>query len=99
MMIQNFQELLVLIKQCENQINGIQSDIKYAEWKSDYKKIAQLEAKALLLQIRIMDYIKVYKAKIENNYLETRIFGSKLSILENHYQTINTTYERNNLLR
>lgn len=98
-MIHNFQELLVLIKQCENQINDIQSDIKYAEWKSDYKKIARLEAKQLLLQIRIKEYIKVYKAKIENNYLETRIFGSKLSILENHYQITNSSYERNNLLR
>lgn len=98
-MIHNFQELLVLIKQCENQINDIQSDIKYAEWKSDYKKIARLEAKQLLLQIRIKEYIKVYKAKIENNYLETRIFGSKLNVLENHYQITNSSYERNNLLR
>lgn len=98
-MIQNFQELLVLIKQCEIQINEIQSNIKYSEWKSDYKKIAQLEAKTLLLQIRIMEYINTYKSRIQNNYLETRIFGSKLSVLENHYQILDSSYERNNLLR
>ena len=98
-MITNFQKLLILINHCENQIDEIQSDIKYAEWKSDFKKIARLEAKQLLLQIRIKEYINAYKSRIQNNYLETRIFGFKLTMLENHYQTTNSTYERNNLLR
>lgn len=98
-MINNFQKLLILINHCENQIDEIRSDIIYAEWKSDFKKIARLEAKQLLLQIRIKEYINAYKIRIQNNYLETRIFGIKLTMLENHYQTINTAYERNNLLR
>jgi len=98
-MIHNFKELLILINHCENQINDIQSDIKYAEWKSDYKRIAQLEAELLLLRIRILEYISAYKTRIKNNYLETRIFGSKLRVLENHYQILNVSYERNNLLR
>lgn len=97
-MITNFQKLLILINHCEAQIDTIRYEIKYAEWKSDFKKIARLEAKQLLLQIRIKEYINAYKNRIQNNYLETRIFGIKLAILENHYQITNI-YERNNLLR
>lgn len=98
-MINNFQKLLILINHCENQIDTIRYEIKYAEWKSEFKKIAQLEAKLLLLQIRIKEYINAYKSRIQNNYLETRIFGIKLTMIENHYQLVNNTYERNNLLR
>ncbi|CAM4276372.1 hypothetical protein [Flavobacterium terrigena] len=85
-MIHNFQELLILVNHCNNQIVSLKAEIKYAEWKSDFKKIAELGAKETLLQIKIKEYINTYKSKIENNYLESRIFGSKLSILENHYQ-------------
>ena len=85
-MIHNFKELLILVNYCNDQIDNLKAEIKYAEWKSDFKKIAELEAKEILLQIRIKEYINTYKCKIENNYLECRIFGSKLSVLENHYQ-------------
>lgn len=98
-MINNFQTLMILIHFCENQIKNIKSEIWYAEWKSDFKKIAQLEAKIILLQTRIVGYIEAYKSKIKNNHLEIKIFGSKLEFLENHYQKTSLKHERNNLLR
>lgn len=85
-MINNFQKLLILINHCENQIDNIRYQIKCAAWQSDFDKVAQLEVKELLLQIRIKEYIKAYKTKIENKHLENRIFGSKLAVLESHYQ-------------
>lgn len=84
-MINNFKTLMILINYCENQIVTINSEIKYAEWKLDFKKIARLEAKIKLIQLRIVGYIDAYKSKIKNNHLENRIFGSKLEFLENHY--------------
>ncbi len=98
-MIHNFQELLILVNHCSNQIDSLKSEIKYAEWKSDFKKIAELEAKKISLQKRIKKYINTYKSKIENNYLESRIFENRLTILENICQLKNKSHEGNNLLR
>lgn len=86
-MIKNFNELLFLIKSCENQIDKINRSIKYAESLSQFKEIPLLEKKLLLQQLKIEEYIKEYKAKTANNYLESVLYGKKLDILEN-YQLI-----------
>jgi len=84
-MIHNFQELVILIDCCEAQIAEIKSEINYYVWKSDFKSVVALEAKEMLLQKRIQDYIQEYKAKVKNEHLEFKIYGSMLEELEKLY--------------
>lgn len=84
-MINNFKELVILIDRCEAQIAEIKSEINYYVWKSDFKKVVALEAKEILIQKRIQDYIQEYKAKVKNEHLEFKIFGSMLEVLEKMY--------------
>lgn len=84
-MIHNFQELVVLIDCCEAQIAEIKSEINYRVWKFDFQRVVALEAKECLIRERIQKYIQAYKTKVGNGYLEYKIYGSKLEILEKMY--------------
>lgn len=96
-MIKNFNELLFLIKNAENQIDKINRSIKYAESLSQFKEIPLLEKKLLSQQLKIEEYIKEYKSKTTNNYLETVLYGKKLEILEN-YQLLKYTPDVEDLI-
>lgn len=84
-MIHNFKELLVLIAFCENQIVNIRYELKIALHKHNFKKVVQLEAKEKLQLKKIQNYILCYKSKIKNSHLESKIYGSKLEVLEQQY--------------
>ena len=97
-MIHNFRELMVLIGCCDTQIDSIKEEMEFAERKYNFGKLAQLETEKNVLQKKIHNYILSYKSKIQNNQLESRIFGSKLEVLEKHYNLINKRYGSDTLL-
>lgn len=84
-MLHNFHELIITIQCCENQIVNLKNQIKYNVWRSNYKEIVILEDRVNLIRGKILKYIQAYKRKIQNCHLESKIYGSKLDILEEMY--------------
>lgn len=85
-MITSFQELQILLNKCDQELYQITKNIKYASSQSDFKKISELETKEHIIRKKALRYIAFFKEKIADKHLENRLFGSKLSELEQHYK-------------
>lgn len=87
-MIHNFPELVALIDIQHRKISAIRTAIKYAEWHSDYKKMAAFQTKELLIRKKIISYLLSYKTQMADRYLENRIYGQQFSVLEAYFEKI-----------
>ena len=84
-MIHNFEELEVLLNVYNNKIYSIKKAIKYAYWRRDFIKVAELKTEYQLIRKKIVSYIDFYKIKISNNYIEYQIYGKQLEEIEQYY--------------
>lgn len=91
-MIRNFPELVALIDIQHRKIPAIRTAIKYAEWRSDFKKIEELKTKEQLIRKKISSYITFYKTQMGDRSLETRIYGKQLSELESYFEKISIDF-------
>lgn len=87
-MIHNFPELVALIDIQHRKISTIRTAIKYAEWHSDYKKMAAFKTKELLIRKKINSYLLSYKTQMADRYLENRIYSQQFSVLEAYFEKI-----------
>ena len=85
-MIHNFPELIVLLDLYYRRIPPIRTAIKYAEWRSDIKKVAELKSQEKYIRKKIEKAIAFYKGQIIDNYIENRIYGNHLLELEQYFE-------------
>ncbi len=87
-MIHNFPELIVLLDLYYRRIPPIRTAMKYAEWRSDFKKVAELKNQEKYIRRKITKAIDFYKGQINDNYLENRIYGNHLLELEQYFKEL-----------
>lgn len=85
-MLHNFPELVVTLDLYYRKIPAIRTAIKYAEWRADFKKVATLKVQEQMILKKINRFINYYKSLMENEYLEKKIYGSKLLELEQYFE-------------
>lgn len=91
-MIHNFPELVVILDIYYLKIRAIRTAIAYAEWSSDFKKVSELKKREKRIRDKISNYINLYKTKMANNYLESRIYGNQLTELELYFKKVFDSY-------
>lgn len=84
-MIKNPNELVVLIKKCEEEILEIESNKNLYPYRNNPMLIHQLEQKEIILKKRILGYIKHYKETTKNNYIDQKLFGNLITYIEKSY--------------
>ena len=87
-MIHNFPELVVLIDMQHRKISVIRTAIKYAEWRSEYKKMAAFKTKELVIRKKINSYLHSYKIQMADRYLESRIYSQQFLALEAYFEKL-----------
>lgn len=98
-MLHNFPELVVTLDLYYRKIPAIRTAIKYAEWRSDFKKIAALKTKEELIRKKIKSCIAFYKTQMADRYLENRIYSQQLSELETYFDKLFEDFSDESLWR
>ncbi|WP_140485411.1 hypothetical protein [Flavobacterium sp. GSA192] len=85
-MIRNFDELLICIEKVEKEITKLKEQQRYFICNLNFSKSRQLFSKAQLLELNILNYINYYQNKIKDNYLENKLYKTKLRYLKIKHQ-------------
>ena len=96
-MMHNFKELVVLLDIYHRKICCIRTTIKYAEWRSDFKKISRLKTEEEWIRKKIIRYIDFYKIQMTDKYLENQIYGNQFAELEQYFQKVFEDYNSDKL--
>jgi ribosomal protein S17E len=84
-MIRNYDELLICIEKVEKQIHKLKKRQHHFIYNLNFTEAKQLLSKEQLLELQILNYIEYYQEKIKGNYLENKLYTTKLSSLKTKY--------------
>lgn len=87
-MIHSFPELVVVLDIYLSKYTKIQSAIDTAQWRLDFVRVAELRVQSQVLQKKISKLLAYYKSKINQNYLELRLYGDCFQRLEHYFQNV-----------
>lgn len=85
-MIHTIEELITVISDCKKRMDINQDQINQAVIQKKLEKQDCLKRKENSIKKQIQNHILYFKNKIANNHLATKLFGSRLAVLEKQYQ-------------